>query len=128
VSVPDIVTLVVTPLAVGCIAAAQHWWYRRCRRADLARMRAGRDRHRAELGEARQLAERFADGLNEAIAHLDEGRPEDARAAAERALAVSAYEGELLRTRRALRIVAAENALLRRRLGSPTAQLMEDAR
>jgi len=128
VSVLATVTLVVVPLAVGCITAAQHWCYRRRLNANLAKARADRDRYLRERDHARQLADRLADGLNEVTTHLREGRPGDAAVAAERALGLSSYEGELLRTRRALRIVAAENALLRRRRGSPTAQLMEDAR
>lgn len=127
-SVLATVTLVVVPLAVGCITAAQHWCYRRRLNANLAKARADRDRYLRERDHARQLADRLADGLNEVTTHLRDGRPGDAAVAAERALGLSSYEGELLRTRRALRIVAAENALLRRRLGSPTAQLMEDAR
>lgn len=119
-SVLATVTLVVVPLAVGCITAAQHWCYRRRLNANLAKARADRDRYLRERDHARQLADRLADGLNEVTTHLREGRPGDAAVAAERALGLSSYEGDLLRTRRALEIVAAENAALRDRLGELT--------
>jgi len=51
VSVLATVTLVVVPLAVGCITAAQRWCYRRRLNANLAKARADRARSRAVADE-----------------------------------------------------------------------------
>lgn len=59
-SVLATVTLVVVPLAVGCITAAQRWCYRRRLNANLAKARADRDRCLRERDHDRQLADRSA--------------------------------------------------------------------